>query len=531
MKNNCPKYLMHKGTGFQHRKANWVYFALLVCLLLPKIDTASGLILFQDSQPTLSYESKYRLYPLTPATSHGILRTAVIAVQFNDTKFSVPLETLEKRLNEMNEYFRSASYGAVSINWSIPTSLLTLNNSMSYYGKDLQEIGDDGGPENIGFRRLITDAVRSAYHDVNFAKYDFLIVVHAGNDQANYSRNKMSDEIWSRANWAYSIPTDDNVTITRSATLSEKSPLGMFAHEFAHLIGKLPDHYDSANRTINYVGAWSLMDAPGQWLPNETGDAPADLDAWSKIKLGWMRPVILNRTNLPTTVILTALGLPEGDRALVIPFARTGYYLVEVRQKNGIDKELPGEGVLIYRVNESKGIGQGPVRLVSAYPLGGFDRHGLDKAPFGFGEAGDPVFIDAKLDLGIVVLEDMGTSYRILVTNAAHAAEADAAYQAIISAGKVMDTIEIEAFEAKTSFSNARQAFRDGEFLRANKEASLSITQLQEAKVTALESRISTLQTRVNTLEQENRLLWFFLIIVILALGLMLILAYMGYRE
>jgi hypothetical protein len=158
--------------------------------------------------------------------------------------------------------------------------------------------------------------------------------------------------------------------------------IGVFCHEFGHVLG-LPDFYDVLT-AVSRVGAWDIMDAgtwarvqadPARSLP---GAVPARFSAWSRMFLGWSEPI--------------ALAPPAGDVAeasIVLTTASTGgaafqlranpfgvdwtaqrpgageFFLAEVRTQEGWDAGLPGEGVLVYHVDESR-----PGNVASAYADG-----------------------------------------------------------------------------------------------------------------------------------------------------------------
>ncbi len=73
----------------------------------------------------------------------------------------------------------------------------------------------------------------------------------------------------------------------------ENGGLGVFAHEYGHDLG-LPDLYDTSGNTgggENNTAFWTLMSSGaniGDGSPDGIGDAPTDLDAWSKLYLGWL---------------------------------------------------------------------------------------------------------------------------------------------------------------------------------------------------------------------------------------------------
>ena len=137
--------------------------------------------------------------------------------------------------------------------------------------------------------------------------------------------------------------------------------MGVFAHEFGHALG-LPDLYDTTGVSEG-VGEWSLMGS-GSWLGiSKDGDRPAHLDSWSKSVLGWVSPTQVSTSSVSqikrvenNSVVYQLLDNPNG----VTDWTRTGtgkgeYFLVENREKTGFDAALPGEGLLIWHIDESIG--------------------------------------------------------------------------------------------------------------------------------------------------------------------------------
>lgn len=111
---------------------------------------------------------------------------------------------------------------------------------------------------------------------------------------------------------------------------------GVFAHEFGHVLG-LPDLYD-LDGSSRGLGSWSRMGSTDN----------AHLDAWSKVKLGWVEPIVLTS---PMELIIPPV---EANKAIYkIPITEKEYFLLENRQNIGFDAELPGSGLLIYHVDEA----------------------------------------------------------------------------------------------------------------------------------------------------------------------------------
>ncbi|MFJ3790523.1 immune inhibitor A domain-containing protein [Kitasatospora sp. NPDC090091] len=148
-------------------------------------------------------------------------------------------------------------------------------------------------------------------HDGNFNEPDGYIdhfqIVHAGEDQSAGGGKQGTDALWAHRSYAYGSSQGSTgpagnllggtpvgstgIWIGDYTMQPENGGLGVFAHEYGHDLG-LPDLYDTSGSGIdNSVGFWSLMSS-GSWLgegKNSIGDMPNDLDAWSKLKLGWLK--------------------------------------------------------------------------------------------------------------------------------------------------------------------------------------------------------------------------------------------------
>jgi M6 family metalloprotease-like protein len=152
---------------------------------------------------------------------------------------------------------------------------------------------------------------------------------------------------------------------------SRMTPVGGFAKEFARLLG-LPD---LAARTEN-IGSEGL----GPWcaLSDALSTArPQHLSAWAKEKLGWLKPTVIDPT-VKQKLILAPVedSATECFKVLVRPDG-SEYFLLENRTRKGFDSDLPGEGLLIWRVvndrpilEESHGVEgpAGPTVHLSAVP-------------------------------------------------------------------------------------------------------------------------------------------------------------------
>ena len=89
--------------------------------------------------------------------------------------------------------------------------------------------------------------------------------------------------------------------------------------------------------------------------------------------------------------------------------------MIENRQSIGLDKNLPGSGVLILYADDTVAEclrGEAPVKIVDADP----SVPQLEGAAFDIGEGKRDTFTDEEHNITIKLLEKTGHSYEILIT-------------------------------------------------------------------------------------------------------------------
>jgi immune inhibitor A len=169
------------------------------------------------------------------------------------------------------------------------------------------------------------------------------------------------------------------------------SPFGVLAHEFGHLLG-LPELYAPGGAAHEGIGVWGLM-GQGTWLGR--GDRPPHPEAWSKAKLGWVDVETIDRST-PGVTLPAVTRAPRAIRIPVTPGNEHEYYLLENRLREGADEKLPGDGLLVWHVDERIGgfrtaqrdAGHKMLHLVEADGRGDLDRG--HAAGGNRGDAGDP---------------------------------------------------------------------------------------------------------------------------------------------
>ena len=130
---------------------------------------------------------------------------------------------------------------------------------------------------------------------------DHFQVVHAGADQADGDPVRGEDAIYSHSAYAFANTTsgpdgnrrggiqigDTGMWVGDYTIQPENGGVSVFCREFAHDLG-LPDLYDT-NGGANNVSWWSPMAQQRVSGPGEAiGTRINDLDAWSKLQLGWL---------------------------------------------------------------------------------------------------------------------------------------------------------------------------------------------------------------------------------------------------
>ena len=126
-------------------------------------------------------------------------------------------------------------------------------------------------------------------------------------------------------------------------------PFGVLCHEFGHQLG-FPDLYNTSG--VSYpsnIGLWDVMDY-GSWANN--GKSPTHPSAWSKQLVGWVTPVQLSSSS---AISLRNYENYSDTYRIPILGSSTEYFLVEFRKQTRSDAYIPGNGVLIYHIDDTIG--------------------------------------------------------------------------------------------------------------------------------------------------------------------------------
>lgn len=354
-----------------------------------------GLNRYQAILPALSEDTRVlavegpKLFPVV------LMEYSDVEATYDDEDFQRMLFDGPWKPGTAHDYYDEVSYGRVDLQGQV-YGPYEADHFSTYYANDEYGIGND---YNRSAGLLVYEACKRSDPYVDYSQYDndkdgyvdIFTVVHV-----SYGAEETDDEddIWSHefslSGWAEygglgvyktNDPDPNNPgsyikidVYTMNPELSDYSILGkegisnigVFCHEWGHGFG-LPDLYitDGVNAGKAGLGHFCLM-ASGSWAGDPPGSSPVHLCAWCKYFLGWVEPEALERDRLELVEnawFSTSSASPSTYRIFPNPsgvdwsfesVGRGEYFLVENRQRIGFDEGLPGDGLLILHVDESK---------------------------------------------------------------------------------------------------------------------------------------------------------------------------------
>ena len=168
-----------------------------------------------------------------------------------------------------------------------------------------------------------------------------------------HAEPQQGGEIWSHKwNLRNPVTVAPNLAATIYLTVPHDCKVGVCAHELGHLAFEWQDfydpNYDEDGTEWDGSGVWDLM-AGGSYNGNSA--RPAHPAALHKLQHGWIgASTITSSGNLTIKPYTATTGHVY---KLVSPnFSAKQYLLLESRKKVGFDFDLPGEGLLVWKVDE-----------------------------------------------------------------------------------------------------------------------------------------------------------------------------------
>lgn len=346
------------------------------------------------------YRTVAKAVPAQMMAVEGIKRFPVVLMAYSNVAATYDSGDFQTMLFDgpwnpgtAHDYYTEVSYGKVSLEGEV-YGPYTGSQAREYYADNYYGVGESYS-RSAG--ALVWEACQQSDPSVNYAEYDndgdgyvdIFTVIHVGYG-AEETDNKA--DIWSHefslTGWSYYggpgvFVTNDpdpahpgsNIKIdvyTINPELSDYSisgkisNIGVFCHEWGHGFG-LPDLYitDGDYAGGAGLGNFCLM-ASGSWAGDKPGSVPVHLCAWCKYLLGWVEPQALERDVLEEVLGAEFAAVASSSSAWRI-FSNPGgadwsfespgsgeYFLAENRQQSGFDSGLPGSGLLMLHVDESR---------------------------------------------------------------------------------------------------------------------------------------------------------------------------------
>lgn len=294
------------------------------------------------------------------------LHALALMVDFADNKGTRPASDFNHLLfdatnpGSMTSYFTELSKGQLTVTGEA-IGYIRVPRTYDFYCNGESGTGGDFPQNTPG---LLFDALTEFCKTDNLIRFDTdgdgfvdgIFLIHAGGGaEAEPDPAKRPHMIWSHK-WVLPTPfVHQNVKVFAYSTEPEDGRVGVFAHEFGHVLG-LPDLYDTSYRTRG-VGDWCLMGG-GSWGGN--GNKPTRMSAWCVSKLDWITPQ--NVTTNGAVKIDTLANDPKACHRLWTGGTKgPEYFLIENRQKTGQDSALPGGGLAIWHIDENQSNNTNPL--------------------------------------------------------------------------------------------------------------------------------------------------------------------------
>jgi M6 family metalloprotease-like protein len=279
------------------------------------------------------------------------VRVVFLLAQFPDLAMETPRATFTAPagrtglVERLADYYAQVSAGRLRIDGTVASSIVTLPEPRPAYVQQPATMLRDAF---AAFEQVSGEAASQAALE----NADAIVVFFAGPGKESDLRGG-ADDPWSN----FTIVTPPLETpggnrirlgcVIASKQREELSSFGVLCHEFGHLLG-LPELYAPYGASHEGIGVWGLM-GQGTWLGR--GDRPPYPSAWSRAAKDWTDVELVTdggRVTLPAA--------HTSGRAIKIwargPEHPHEYFLIENRQRDGFDRRLPGEGLLIWHVDE-----------------------------------------------------------------------------------------------------------------------------------------------------------------------------------
>ncbi len=262
----------------------------------------------------------------------------------------------ENHLEFAKNYFKKVSRDKLNISYKVLPVIITVSQIMRNYAPPPTNPNDLSNLAKLA--KEVWYKVDSVFTDLDFSEFDLFIIFHAGVGNAYYPQGRLGLErdlpsVYLSENTLKSIignsfngfiekkslikntiilPTTESKEIETfgEKILYQMSINGLIVGNIASYLG-LPDLFDTKTG-VTAIDRFGLMDGNALFAFN--GLIPPEPSAWEKIFLGWIKPIVIDKSNKKINIVAhLAAGL--NDTVVVkVPINSSEYYLIENRQRD-----------------------------------------------------------------------------------------------------------------------------------------------------------------------------------------------------
>lgn len=307
-----------------------------------------------------SGQPKYR-YSSSAFPTTGTPHSLVILVEYPDHGFNVenPREyfndflngdnfTQDKASGSVRQYYSENSCGSFVPTYDVYGPIM-MKNYRRYYG----------GGQELNANQMVIESVEALDDTVDFSVYDHNDDGYVDSVYIIYADKGQADGGPGETVWPYSWELEeegvdlyaDGVKFNTYGCSNElqndgdMEGIGTFTHEFGHVLG-LPDLYNTFSGSDQSTPCnWSVMDN-GSY--NNDCRTPCHLSSFERYSLGWLDPVVIYNSG--------HFEIPELSSSNHACLFGTNdnpdeFYMLEYRKKEGWDRYLKGEGMLVWHID------------------------------------------------------------------------------------------------------------------------------------------------------------------------------------
>ena len=294
-----------------------------------------------------------------------------ILVDYMDQSFTYSDDSFQSLIygpaNSVKAYYLANSYGRFTIA-PAAESHGTNNDGVIHVTRPVAHPNPGKGDNsNIEAREIV--ALSDSF--VDYASFDsdgdgtisvseLSIVIILSGYEASFGATPLTPNVWGHAFVFPSNLTLDGKVLSPYTMFGEahatslqnkhQATIGIMAHELGHLMLNLPDLYDSDGSSAG-IGNWGLMGG-GSWnAMSISGDLPGHMSAWSKVatRFTTAQDIDNNQSGVSFT---NADANEDAKRIWIDKYKVTEYFLVENRQMTGNDAGNPGNGLMIWHIDD-----------------------------------------------------------------------------------------------------------------------------------------------------------------------------------